>query len=89
MICPAAQRDFDNGRALGLGWERWLLFHGAAATFAFASFGGAGRGNFTCLHEFADISVTCQTRLDEMIAVQWRLTIARICCRLRAFRAPT
>jgi hypothetical protein len=56
MIWSTAQRGFDGGMNLELGWERWLLFDGATAAFAFASFGGAGGGDFTCLHEFTNVS---------------------------------
>jgi hypothetical protein len=56
MIWSTAQRDLDGGINLELGWERWLLFDGTAAAFAFASFGGASGGDFAGLHEFTNVS---------------------------------
>jgi hypothetical protein len=45
------------------GWAQWLLFDYATFAFAFASFGSAGGGDLTRLHELADVSGSCK-RLD-------------------------
>jgi hypothetical protein len=63
-----------------------LLFDDSAFAFVFRDLASAAGCDLACLHQLANVSKVLLVVLERAMSTG-RLTIARICCRLRASRA--